>query len=303
MNIKTTIFFCTILTAIFIMGCSKSKPVDDNPRDVIAVSILPQKFITDSITKNQLETFVLVGPGASPATYEPTPAQMQKISESKVLFTIGVPFENSLLPRLKSNFPELEQVDCTKGLILREMLAHQHDEHEHSEECEHNEGGTKDPHVWLNPLNMIIMANNITSQLCKMYPEKTEEFEKNLEELKQKLTLADIEIKNKLSDLDGRKIFVFHPSFGYFAQRYGLEQVAIESQGKSPGPKQLAEIIKHAKEENAKVIFVQKQFSTDAAKAIADSVGAAVVQIDPLSEDYISNLYIIANSIKQELSK
>ena len=94
---------------------------------------------------------------------------------------------------------------------------------------------------------------------------------------------------------------VFHPSWGYFADEYGLRQIPIEIDGKEPTAKELAGIIDFAKEKNIRVIFVQSQFSTGAAERVAESIGGKVVQIDPLAEDYISNLKNLADSLKREL--
>ena len=108
------------------------------------------------------------------------------------------------------------------------------------------------------------------------------------------------EIQQILKDLSIREFMVFHPS-GYFADEYGLRQIPIEMDGKEPTAQELAGIIDFAKEKNIRVIFVQSQFSTGAAERVAESIGGKVVQIDPLAEDYISNLKNLADSLKREL--
>ncbi|MBR4328869.1 MAG: zinc ABC transporter substrate-binding protein, partial [Candidatus Riflebacteria bacterium] len=90
---------------------------------------------------------------------------------------------------------------------------------------------------------------------------------------------------------------VFHPAFGYFANKYGMIQKAVEIEGKEPAPRQLGELIRNCRNEGIKVIFVQKQFPVSTAKTIAASIGGSVVAIDPLSEDYLNNLRTIAESV------
>ena len=115
-------------------------------------------------------------------------------------------------------------------------------------------------------------------------------YEKNKNEYLKKLDDLDLELQNAFSEMQGKKILVFHPAFGYLARDYGFEQIAIEIEGKEPSAENLAEIIDLAKKENIKTIFVQKQFSQKSAEAIASQIGGSVVPLDPLSEDYVENL-------------
>jgi len=97
-------------------------------------------------------------------------------------------------------------------------------------------------------------------------------------------------------------VFVFHPAFGYFADAYGLQQIPVETMGRSPKGKELSAIIKLAKQENARVIFVQPQFDRQAARKIADAINGAVVSINPLAYDYLNNMEQMANTIADALN-
>ena len=114
---------------------------------------------------------------------------------------------------------------------------------------------------------------------------------------------VDAELEEILRPLRGEALFVFHPAFGYFADRYGLEQIAIEIEGREPGPRQLEEIIEHAKEQGVRVIFVQPQFSKKSAETVARAIDGAVVPIDPLAYDWLDNLKRIGEKVRQGLSK
>ncbi len=158
-----------------------------------------------------------------------------------------------------------------------------------------------DPHVWLDPTLVKIQAKNIYEALIALYPTQTNEFTKNYEAFLTSIDALDATIQKTLSDIKSRKFIVFHPSYGYFAKRYNLEQIAIEVSGKEPKPSELATIIKEAKEENAKVIFVAPQFSQKSAVSIAKQINGKVVPIDPLAYSWSENLLSIAKTFQSEL--
>jgi zinc transport system substrate-binding protein len=87
---------------------------------------------------------------------------------------------------------------------------------------------------------------------------------------------------------------VFHPSWGYFAKEYELEQVPIEIEGKAPKPAQLTTLIRHAREHGIRVVFVQPQFSAKSAEMISREIGGHVVHVDPLAENWAGNLREVA---------
>ena len=109
--------------------------------------------------------------------------------------------------------------------------------------------------------------------------------------------MVDNTLKTTLRPLKGATVFVYHPAFGYFLERYGLKQETVEIEGKQPSPKQLRWLIKLAAEFDAKTIFVQPQFERKAAQTLADAIGGKVEIIDPLSEDYLDNLIHMGETI------
>ena len=138
--------------------------------------------------------------------------------------------------------------------------------------------------------------------LVEIDPAHKADYEKNLKQLDADLDALDAQLANELAPLKGRTFFVFHPAFGYFARDYGLKQEAVETGGKAPGPKHVKELIDKAKSEGVRVIFVEPQFSQQAAKAIADQIGGVVIPINPLAEDYIANLQDVARKIHDALT-
>jgi len=169
--------------------------------------------------------------------------------------------------------------------------------------CAHDDehGGLPDPHTWLNPRFAKIQARNICGALKELVPEDAEAFEANLVELLRDLDALDAELTDALGPLAGESIYVFHPAFGYFTDAYDLRQVPIELGGMEPSARELAGLIDHATSEGVRVIFVQPQFSTRSARAIAEEIGGVVVPIDPLSPDYMDNLRTIAREVTEAL--
>jgi zinc transport system substrate-binding protein len=149
--------------------------------------------------------------------------------------------------------------------------------------------------------NAITIAGTMYTALSEIDPEGETVYRKNLDQLKEDLTALDQELSRILQPLEGKKLFVFHPAFGYFADDYGLEQIAVETGGNEPSARQLAAVIDEAIEHDARVIFVQPQFSQKSAQAVAEEIGGAVVPIDALAGDYIGNMKRIAEAVEEAL--
>jgi len=271
----------------------------------VTVSILPQKYFVEQIAGEKVKVNVMVRPGFSPATYEPQTSQMKLLSDSKVYFSIGVPFENAWLEKFENANRKMLLIDTSKGITKLEMSEHDHheDEKEHHEEEkddhheeEHHENGL-DPHVWLDPLLVKIQAKNIYETLIKVDNKNKVFYTKNYHSFLKNLDQLNMKIESKLKSVSKSEFMVFHPSWGYFAKRYDLEQIVVEKEGKEPKPKEIVELIKEAKEHQIKVIFVSPQFSQKAAQTIARSIKGKVVNIDHLAYDYPTGLMNTAQAI------
>jgi zinc transport system substrate-binding protein len=261
----------------------------------VFVSIAPEADFVERIAGSGVAVNVLVGPGQNHHTFEPTPKQMADMAGANVYFSIGLPFEKRLLEKIRSANPSLKCVDVSSGVAFRVMEeseesaeAHGGGEHEH---------GAVDPHCWLSPGNAKIIAMNICAAFKDVAPERAPEFERGLVVLLRALDDCDARVRAALAPYKGRSFYVYHPAFGYFADAYGLRQIPVELEGKEPTAKQLADLIERAKKEKVRMIFVQRQFPSKAAEAIAKEVGGAVVPLDPLARDYIANYESMAERL------
>jgi len=286
-----------LLAAFLLFGCAESQEAKN--KLTVFVSIPPQAGMVKNIAigHDALEVISLVSEGQSPHTYEPTAKQLAKLDQADVLFTIGLPFEQALLKKIKPLYPNLHIIETQQG-IERRTMPHTH----HGEPCTHDHG-QKDPHIWLSHSNASILAGNMQMALSELDPDHSELYTKNFGRLARQLAEDHAYFVDQLKPYKGSRFYVFHPSFGYFADAYGLKQIPVELEGKAPSPRQLVALINQAKADGVKVVFVQKQFPVNSAKAIADAINGTVVQLDPLAEDGVANLHQIGESIAQALEK
>ncbi|MEN8258887.1 MAG: zinc ABC transporter substrate-binding protein, partial [Thermodesulfobacteriota bacterium] len=147
------------------------------------------------------------------------------------------------------------------------------------------------------------MATNIAATLSHAAPDNQHQFQKNLALFLERLTRLETDVRLTFEPFEGRSFLVFHPSFGYFADSFNLVQEAVEIEGKSPSPRQLAAIIKMARKKDIRVIFVQPQFDKRAAKSIAEAIGGQVLTMDPLAANLFENLREMAEKIATALGK
>jgi zinc transport system substrate-binding protein len=273
-------------------------PLPASSAELIAgVSILPQAYFVERVGGDKVKALVMVPPGQSPETYSPTPRQMAQLDAAKVYFRMGLPFEEVFLPKMRANYPRLAMVDLRSGINLRPLEEDHHDKGQN-----HRHGhGEMDPHIWLDPALVKIQAGAICQALKGLEPAAAPYFEKNLQSFQADLDGLHSRLAKVLAPLRGKTMFVYHPAFGYLAAAYGLKQKAIETGGKSPGPRQLAALIEQAKQEKIRVIFVEPQFDQKAAQAMAQAIGGAVVPIDPLARDYLKNLASVAEAMARHL--
>ena len=285
-------------TLFYLKGFFKDNENNKNTDKIkVFVSIMPQKYFVEKIGGENVDVKVMVGPGKSPATYEPEPNQVVDLSSTQIFFTIGVPFEKAFLKKISDNLQNTKIIDSSKGIKRRYLEKHSHDENKEK----HNEIQIEDPHIWLSPSLVKIQGKNIYEALVEADPQEKLKYEEGYNALIKEMDELDLYLKEKLAPYKGNTIFVYHPSFGYFTDEYGLYQEAVETGGKEPVPAILESIIKEALEEKVKIIFVQPEFSQKSAEAIAKGIGGSVVSLNPLNPDYLSNMKAIADEIEGAL--
>lgn len=308
MQRQVSILSLSILVALVFAACSAPQvttiPADARPAPssgaiVVTVSILPQQYFLERVGGQRVQVNVMVPPGGNPHTYEPKPEQLRELSRSAAYFTIGVEFESAWMERIAGVNLDMIIVDTTAGIERLPLeTEHHHEGEEHDEE---DEIDNPDPHIWLSPTLVKVQVENIYRALAKIDPDHRDEYRANADEFMEDIDALDAEIRSALSGVQERQFMVFHPSWGYFAHDYDLEQLAIEVGGQEPSAAEMARLIDEAREHNVKVIFAQPSFSTRAAEAIASEIGGKVLLIDPLALDWLDNMKTVAATLAETL--
>lgn len=274
---------------LFALPCLGQEPT------AVAVTVAPQAWLVEQIGGEDVAVTTLVGPGESPATYLPADRQVSDLMRSAVYFRIGVPCEQGPWFDAIRRSGRVEIVDLRQGLVLLAVSPF-HPEHSHR----HAVGAVPtfpDPHVWLSPRRLRIMAKTIAETLEDLDPDAGGRFRRRLADFEERLDRLDAEISDALAPLTGRSFMVFHPSWGYFAVDYGLRQLAIEIDGQQPSDAELTELVTIARRESVSVVFVQPQIKSRSAAVVAKAIGGRVEILNPLAADVAANLSRVTDLI------
>ncbi len=290
---KNTSLVLALLFCLCSPGLSLSEAASPDKIKVFT-SLAPVSFVVEEIGRDLVDVQTLIPVGRDPHTFSPTPRQVVALGKAQLYFTVDMSFEKELLGRLAAGYSKLHVADCSIGIAKRQM---NHDHHHH------HQNGEGDPHIWLGVDPLTKMAENIAVNLAQIVPEFQTQFQENLSLFLNSLNQLENNLRLTLKPYQGRSFLVFHPSFGYFAESFNLVQQAVEIEGKSPSPRQLTNIIRMAKSQKIKVIFVQPQFDKRAATRIAQAIEGEVLTMDPLAANVFENLREMAEKIASALSK
>lgn len=322
-------FITLIITSILILslfGCKKAaKTSSNNTKPMVAVSVVPEATFIKAIAGNLVNIVTMIPPGKSPTNYSPSPQELKKFSDAAIYFTIGVPTEKAnILPKscninknvkivsladevakhyehryFIDNDIDIESHETDEDKNHNEICDHSSDHQDYNHEAHHHEG--HDPHIWLSPKRAKVMIDVMARELSNIDPQNKDIYYNNAKEYKEKLDNLDVKIKNRLKDLKNKTFIVYHPSFGYFADDYGLTMVSLEKNGKEATAKNIENVIDFAKENNIKVIFYQAEVDSKQSRAFAESLNGETAKIEPLSANYIENLELMAETFSKLL--
>jgi len=241
----------------------------------VIASIVPLADFARQVGGDRIDVQLLLPPGASPHTYEPTPKAIREINDAKVFIKIGAGLENWAEKIITASGNKgLIIVDSSKGIqLIRDIHSH------HS-----SPGSRADPHIWLDPVIASDIVTKIEKALIEADPENARIYEKNALLYREKLSQLDKEISDKIKTFKIKEYITFHPAWNYFSKRYGLRVAGVieELPGKEPSPKHVARIVREVKRIGSKVIFAEPQFNPKIAEAIARESGARVLLLDPI---------------------
>ena len=304
---RMTVFCIAALFMILIMaaGCVQPDNAGTNPDNnsvnslTVAVTILPQKQFVERIAGDRARVIVLIPPGASPHSYEPTPDQMAEISRASVYVKVGsgIELERAWMDKLDGVNPRMTVVNSSRGILL---ITGYHEDEESGPDAHadnHEEESGTDPHIWLSPKNAEVMVGNTYEGLAAADPLHAAEYRANADAYIRELDELDTGIGREIAQKQIRTFMVYHPAWSYFARDYNLTQIPIEEDGKDPSPAGIENLIRQAKEGNITVIFASPEYSTRSADVIAKEIGGSVALVSPLEEDYLGNIRNVASAL------
>jgi len=284
------IYILLIILIISLTACSTGDTdisSSDEGKLNIIVSVEPQKTFVEKVTGELGNVTVVIPRGYSPANYQPSPQEIQNISNGDIYFSIGVESEKSfILPKLKDLNADIKLVNLQEEVTKHHeplYLGNHDDDHDHQE-------GEVDPHIWLSPKRVITIIESIRDQMIAEDEIHELEYKENAQTYINELKELDREIEESLTGLKNKAFIIYHPAFSYFAEDYGLDMITIEEEGKEATARRIQAVVDFAKDNNIKVIFYQDEFDSSQAKIIAEEIGGEVVEVAPLSGDYINNM-------------
>ena len=281
-----------ILIILTLSACSSVPATPQANTPVVMVSVQPQAYFVQKIAGDLIEVQAMVGTGDDPHTYEPTTDQMRKMADAQLYFSIGVEFEAAWLPRFTAANPDLKIVDSTEGVTRISVSSIPNGE----------EKGEPDPHIWVSPSRVKQISANMAAALAELDPDNAPVYEQNLAAWLQEIDQVDADIRSALLGISRNVFLSVHPSWGYFAEAYGLQMLAVEQEGQEPGPDDLAKIIEQARAHQVTYVFTQKGVNQKLAQSIADQLGGAqIIELDPLAQDWSENMLYVAEQLAAAL--
>lgn len=275
----------SLLIAGFLSACS---PQPASQEKTLYVSILPIRSLVKEIVGEDFRIEVLVPPGASPETFEPTPRQFIGLNEAQLVFNVGLlEFETALLDKIEDR---TKIVDLSRGIVRIEGSC----AHAGRNGSDHAHG--VDPHVWTSPRALQRMAKNAYEAIHARWPDSAK-YTTNHARLQEELRQLDLRTAEKIARSGIRYFIIYHPALTYYARDYGLRQEAVEADGKEPSAKRLTALIRQARKDGIGRILYQSQFPVSVVETIARDIGAECTEIDPLREDAIANIDSITDLI------
>ncbi len=283
-----------VVVALLCAGCVKE---EHSEATGIAVwcTVLPQAYFVERVGGDLVSAEVLVRAGQGPEMYAPSAAQMAQLARADVYFGIGMPIEGSLFKRMRSSMPSVQLVQTGDEVAAG---------HDHSGCAQgHHNHGENDPHIWVDPVRMVAVVEQMRDALIELQPEAEVGFRENAAALIAELVVLDATIRAQLAPYAGRAFFINHPALGHFAERYGLVQLSIEESGAAPSAGRVAQLISQAREAQVGAIFTQPEFGRTTATILADALNLEVVELNVLPTDYISGMTGIANSLEEGFAR
>ncbi len=276
------LMLCCLVPVILGLGCdqpteslSKSDGSDRGDRIRVVASIFPLADFVRNVGGDHVEVVTLLPPAASPHVYSPSPRDLAQVRGAVLFVKIGLGFEfwSAQLARAGAG-EDLIEVETSRGADVLYEAGH-NGAHDHA---------MGNPHIWLDPVIAMHQVRAIRDALAGLDPDHRELYDRNAAAYLEELERLDEEIRYTVNGFARKSFVAIHPSWTYFAERYGLFEAGViePSPGREPTPVEMMKIVQQVRESGVRVIFAEPQLNPKAAHVLADEVGAAVLTLDPI---------------------
>jgi len=301
--LKRLFTITAILFTVLLGACGKDTNDAKEQKDLIYTSIYPIQYLTEQIVGDEATVKSVIPPGVDAHSFELSSKEMTDIAKGDAFIYLGSGMESfaeATADALKTHDVTLLEIGKHEELFI-EGDGHDHghdghedDEHAHEENDHHHDHGDLDPHIWLDPLRMIDIGKIITAQLSELHPDYKKQYEENLKKLEEELTALDQQFVDTLSKKKHKHVLVSHAAFGYWEDRYGIEQISISglSSSNEPSQKDLAKITKLAEEKQMNYVLYDQTGTNRVAKIVQDQIGAeerVLHNLEVLRDEDINN--------------
>lgn len=278
-----------LIIAMIGLFAAKNPDETTTERPTVAATIFPIADITRNIAGDDVDVVLLLPPGASPHTFEPSPSTLRAIVAAQAVYAIGHGLDSWAGPLANDNGTPVVLMD--NGIALRRFdhdAIHEdegeHEEHEGEEDHDHadtHDHAGIDPHYWLDMRNAETIAATIAADLSARFPDHADAFAERLKAYALRLQEADAEIRGILADARGTPMVTLHDAWYYFGDAYGLDIVGtfVPAPGREPTPRYLADLGRAVKEHGITTLYTEPQISTSTLQPFIEDNGLAVATL------------------------
>ena len=292
---KKIVLFLFAIAFLAVTGCQReAKRPEGTP--LVVTSIPPYVSLVKSIVGETMEVKAALGPDFDPHNTEGTPQEMKMVQDADLFVGVGEGYETKLTSSIREGSKEVQILELDQKIPLLSYS----DDVNLVNACDgsgHASKGGKDLHFWLSPKRLVLQVKILTEALINLKPENQSLYKRNEEALLKQIKALDRKLEKDLHSYQKRSIIVSHPSLGYFCHDYGLVQIAIECEGKSPLPQNVTQIVDMAQNADAICVFTAPQFNNKGAQLVAQKLNLRTVTFDPLNEEVLETIEQIANGI------
>lgn len=299
-NLSILLSFILLLSA-----CSSGEPTKTKKKNQLTIytTVFPLQYFTAQIGGKYVNVKTIYPPGADEHTFEPSQKDMMNLADSDLFFYIGLGLEGFVEKAKGTLKNELVTMVATADKLKLPSDSHSHEE---EEEEHHEHQGDINPHVWLDPIYSKEMAAVIRDALIKQMPQHKELFNENFQKLSLQLDELNTNYEQALTTAKHKKVIVTHAAFGYWENRYGIEQISISglSTANEPTQKELEKIISLADQEGLHYILFEQNVQSKLGKIVQKEIGAKALSIHNLailSEENIKNKETYFSLMNQNL--